>query len=100
MVTTGNQSFGFVGGYIPPDDTTTTQFTQQAMEYQTDGMPVFLMGDLNANLNQAGGGAGARDCGPSGLPRIGEYFAAFPPTIVQAQLWRDLAAETRGYWHI
>jgi hypothetical protein len=47
----GAQQFGFIGGYVPPDDSTTIQFIQRAMEYQTEGMPVFLMGDLNANLH-------------------------------------------------
>ena len=64
VLVTGPQSFGFVGGYIPPDDTTTIQFIQRAMEYQREGMPVFLMGDLNADLN---GPKGARESEISAL---------------------------------
>ena len=47
----GGRKFGFIGGYIPPDDTTTIQFIQKAVDHQPEGMAFFLMGDLNANLH-------------------------------------------------
>ena len=41
VMTTGNQSFGCIGGYIQLDNTTTVQFIQKAMEYQTEGVSVY-----------------------------------------------------------
>jgi hypothetical protein len=47
---TGHVWYGIIRAYIPPDDISGVNFIAQAKEALTQGLPLLLIGDLNADL--------------------------------------------------
>jgi hypothetical protein len=47
---TGHVRYGIIGAYIPPDDISGVNFIAQANKALPQGLPLLLLGDLNADL--------------------------------------------------